>query len=106
MMMSKALILVALLLSGAAPVAAQQTLPKGSGDPLKDICTGFLEQGGQGVAGDRNKLCTCLVEQTQSRLTQQEMMIYSKAAETGQPPPPAVMDKVINIATVCLTTAR
>lgn len=94
------------LLFAAGPVCAQQALPKGSGDPLKDICTGFLEQGGQGVSGDRNKLCTCLVSETQSRLTRREMEIYSKAAETGQAPPPAIMDKVVNIATTCLTAAQ
>lgn len=90
----------------ALPVAAQQSLPKSSGDPLKEICTGFLEQGGTGVSGDRNKLCTCLVRETQTQLTQQEMVIYSKAAETGQAPPPAIMNKVVNIATICLTAAR
>lgn len=103
--MSKIFLMIALLLS-ALPAAAQQALPKGSGDPLKDICTGFLEQGGQGVSGDRNKLCSCLVKETQSRLSRQEMAVYNKAAETGQPPPPAIMDKVIGIATACLTAAQ
>lgn len=98
-------LLIALLVA-AMPTVAQQALPRGSGDPLKDICTGFLEQGGQGVSGDRNKLCTCLVSETKSRLTQREMEIYSKAAETGQAPPPAIMDKVVNIATTCLTAAQ
>ena len=97
-------LLIALLTS--LPAAAQQTLPKGAGDPLKEICTGFLEQGGQGVSGDRNKLCTCLVRETQSGLTRQEMALYSKAAETGQAPPPAIMEKVLNIATTCLTAAQ
>jgi hypothetical protein len=93
-------------LCAALPVAAQQSLPKTSGDPLKEICTSFLEQGGAGVSGDRNKLCTCLVRETQARLTQQEMLLYNKAAETGQPPPPAIMNKVVNIATTCLTAAQ
>lgn len=80
-----------------------QTLPKSSGNPPQEICTGFLAEVGQGVSGDRNKLCTCLVRETQSRLTALEMEAYSKAAENGQQPPPAVMEKVIGIATACLT---
>jgi hypothetical protein len=102
--MKKMLLLA--LTCATLPVAAQQSLPKTSGDPLKEICTGFLEQGGAGVSGDRNKLCTCLVRETQAGLTPQEMAIYSKAAETGQAPPPAIMNKVMNIATTCLTAAR
>ncbi|MBY0510129.1 MAG: hypothetical protein K2P94_08230, partial [Rhodospirillaceae bacterium] len=85
--MKKALLLA--IVFSTLPAAAQQALPKSSGDPLKEICTGFLEQGGAGVSGDRNKLCTCLVRETQGQLTRQEMEVYSKAAETGQPPPPA-----------------
>jgi len=101
----KAVFLAALIAWSALPASAQ-TLPRGSGDPLQDICTGFMEQGGQAVSGDRNKLCNCLVSETKARLTLQEMEIYAKAGETGQPPPPAIMEKVIGIATVCLTTAR
>jgi len=101
----KTAVLASVLVIAAVPAAAQ-TLPRGSGDPLRDICTSFMDQSGQGVSGDRNKLCTCLVSETQSRLTRQEMEIYAKAGETGQPPPPAIMEKVIAIATQCLTTAR
>ncbi len=90
----------------ALPAAAQQSVPKGSGDPLKDICTNFLEQGGGGVSGNRNTLCSCLVKETQARLTRQEMEIYNKASTAGQAPPPAIMDKVIGIATMCLTAAQ
>ena len=86
----------------AWPAAAQQNPPRGAGDPLQDICAGFLEQSGQGISGDRNKLCTCLVRETKGRLTEQEMKIYNKAGETGQAPPPAIMEKVIGIATTCL----
>ncbi len=102
--MNKMLLLA--IVFAAMPAGAQQALPKSSGDPLKEICTGFLEQGGAGVSGDRNKLCTCLVRETQARLTQQEMVLYSKAAETGQAPPPAIMNKVVDIATMCLTSGR
>ncbi len=62
-----------------------------------------MEQSGQSVAGDRNKLCGCLVQETQSRLTKEEMQTYARAAETGQAPPPAVMEKIMGIATTCLT---
>jgi hypothetical protein len=83
--------------------ASAQQLPKTSGDPLQDICTGFMEQSGQAVSGDRNKLCSCLVRETKARLTPKEMEAYNKASETGQPPPPAIMQKVIDVATVCLS---
>jgi hypothetical protein len=87
----------------AAASSMAQTLPKTSGDPLKDICTSFLEQGGQAVSGNRDNLCTCLVRETQSRLTPQEMEIYHKAGTTGQAPPPEIMNKVLGIATHCLS---
>ncbi len=89
----------------AAPALAQQSVPKTSGDPLQEICAGFLQQSGQGVSGDRNRLCACLSRETKSRLTEPEMRAYSRAAETGQPPPEAVMQKVMGIATTCLTEA-
>jgi hypothetical protein len=95
---------VALLLLVAAP-ARTQTPPKGAGDPLQGICTNFLDQSGQGISGDRDRLCTCLVRETKSRLTPQEMQAYNKATQAGRQPPPAVMDKVVGIATQCLTEA-
>ncbi len=94
-------VLIVTALFTALPAVAQ-TLPKASSDPLKEICTGFLEQGGQGVSGNRDNLCTCLVRETKARLTEREMIIYNKAGETGQQPPPEVMNKVIGIATDCL----
>ncbi len=99
----KSILIASLFALTALPALAQQSLPRGSGDPLQDICTGFMEQSGQGVSGDRNKLCSCLVRETKARLTAREMEIYQKAGETGQAPPPAVMDKVVAIATTCLT---
>ena len=98
----KNIVFAAAIMFIAVPAVAQ-TLPKASSDPLKDICTSFLEQGGQGVSGNRDNLCTCLVRETQSRLTRQEMEIYSKAGTTGQEPPPEIMNKVIGIATACLS---
>lgn len=89
----------------AGPTAAQQSLPKSSADPLQEICQGFLAQSGQGISGDRNRLCTCLARETKGRLTEPEMRAYARAAETGQPPPDAVMQKVLGIATTCLTEA-
>jgi hypothetical protein len=97
--------ILSLILVFAAVPAAAQTLPKSSGNPLEEICTGFMDQSGQGISGDRNKLCTCLVRETQSRLTRGEMEAYAKASEAGQQPPPQVMEKVVGIATMCLTDA-
>jgi len=98
-------ILGILFLCMGATLAHAQTLPPSSADPLRDICTGFLQQGGGSVAGDQQKLCTCLVAQTQKQLTHDEMVAYHAAAVTGQPPPPAIMQKVVGIATLCLTQA-
>ena len=89
----------------AGPAMGQQSLPKSNADPLQDICTGFLAQSGQGISGDRNRLCVCLSRETKIRLTEPEMKAYARAAETGQPPPDAVMQKVMGIATACLTEA-
>lgn len=91
-------VLSALFIAGAASAQTK--------DPLQEICTGFLTQGGAGVGGDHARLCTCLVGETQKQLTRQEMEIYNKAATTGQEPPPAIMKKVLGIATLCLTQAR
>lgn len=92
--------------TGFVPAWGQQSPPKSSGDPLMEICSGFLEQSGQGVSGDKGRLCTCLVRETKARLSEPEMKAYNRAAETGQPPPEAVMQKVIGIATACLTEAQ
>jgi hypothetical protein len=97
--MTKLIFVLAALL--VASTASAQTK-----DPLQEICTGFLNQGGASVGGDHARLCTCLVGETQKRLTRQEMEIYNKAATTGQEPPPAIMQKVVAIATLCLTQAR
>lgn len=92
-------------LAGAMPAYGQQSVPKPASDPLQEICSGFLQQSGQGISGDRNRLCTCLARETKSRLTEPEMRAYSRATETGQAPPEAVMQKVMGIATTCLTEA-
>jgi hypothetical protein len=99
--MGKSIVLLSGLLLGAA--AHAQT---GANDPLKEICTGFLAQGAGAVGGDHQRLCTCLVSETQKRLTRQEMEIYNKAATSGQQPPSAIMEKVVGIATMCLTPSR
>ncbi len=80
-----------------------QTLPKSSGNPLQEMCLGFLEESAQGISGDRSKLCTCLVREVQARMTAKEMEAYNKSAVNGQQPPPEVMEKVVGIATACLT---
>lgn len=102
--MIRSVFLTAALIAGVS--ASAQTLPKNSGDPLQEICTGFLAQSGAGIAGDHTRLCTCLVTETQKRLTREEMVAYDKANQTGQQPPAEVMQKVMGIATTCLTQAR
>ena len=101
--MIRSLVFFAALVADSAAIA--QT-PASSEDPLKEICTGFLAQSGVGVSGDQNKLCACLVAETQKRLTRREMEIYEKAVDSGTQPPPAVTEKVLGIATACLTQAR
>lgn len=102
----RAIFFASILAMAAVPAAGQQPRPGQSGDPLQEICTGFMDQSGHSVAGDRNKLCACLVRETKARLTVKEMEIYSKAGEAGQPPPTAIMEKVMGVATTCLTAAR
>ncbi len=102
----KAVYFASILAIASLPAAGQQARPGASGDPLQDICTGFMDQSGQGLSGDRNKLCACLVRETKARLTVKEIEIYSKAGETGQQPPPAIMEKVMGVATTCLTAPR
>jgi hypothetical protein len=97
-MIRNVVVLFALLASSAAFAQTR--------DPLQEICTGFLSQGGSSVAGDHARLCTCLVGETQKRLTRQEMEIYHQATSSGQEPPPAIMQKVVAIATMCLTDSR
>jgi len=99
--MTKIILLAAAILMSDA--ARAQSLPNNSNDPLMEICTGFLAQSGGGIAGDQAKLCSCLVGETQRQLTRQEMEIYQKATSSGAQPPPAIMQKVIGIATLCLT---
>lgn len=89
----------------ASNSALSQTVPK-AGDPLQEICTGFLAQSGAGIAGDQQKLCSCLIAETQKQLTRQEMEIYRKATSSGEAPPPGIMQKVMGVATVCLTQSR
>lgn len=96
--------LAALLLASTTPAFAQ-TGTRNGGNPLEEICSGFLESSGQGISGDQAKLCTCLVTQIQTRLTRPEMEAYAAAGANGQQPPPAVMEKVLAIATQCLTGA-
>ena len=74
--------------------------------PLQAICTGFLAQSGVSIAGDQNKLCACLVDEAQKQLTREDMEAFSQAMSGGQQPPPEVLQKTMNVATVCLTQAR
>ena len=73
---------------------------------LLGICSGVLAQGAGGVSGDHDKLCACLVRETSTKLTTAEMSAYSEASLNNAAPPSAVMDKVMAIATRCLSAAQ
>ena len=88
----------------AQPVLAQ-SIPA-SGDATMAICTGFLAQGAGSMSGDKTKLCNCLIRETGTKLSTEEMMAYAQASMNSQTPPPAVLDKVMNIATTCLQEAQ
>ena len=98
-------VLAALLIVSSATAQAQ-TLPKSSGNPLEEMCTAFLEQGGAGVSGNHGTLCSCLVREIQARLTRAELEAYNKASESGGEVPPAIMQKVLAVASTCLTQAQ
>ncbi len=84
----------------AAPVGGD------GGNPMLAICSGFLSQGAGSVSGDKTKLCACLVRETTTKLTAAEMQAYAEASLNSQAPPPAVMDKVMAVATTCLKEAQ
>jgi len=98
------MIVVAALLCAGHAMA--QTLPQGSGDPLEDICSGFLEQNSLKVSGSAKKLCTCLVREVKGKLSRAEMELYDKAAAAAKPLPDALQTKISNIAVQCLTEAQ
>ena len=105
-MTMKRLIGVAMALV-ATPVLAQTTTQAPSNaDPIQAICSGFLAENSAGVSADKVKLCSCLVRETKSRLSVDEMKSYSQANLNGQAPSDAVMQKVIAIAQTCLTEAK
>ena len=89
-----------------ASVAPAQTVPKASGDPLQEICSGFLEQNSLKVGGDMAKLCTCLVREVKGQLSRTEMETYDKLNAAAKPLPAALQNKVTNIAVQCLTAAQ
>jgi hypothetical protein len=92
---------------GAAHARAQGlSSSQGGGNPLLAMCGGMLAEGAAGVSGDKNRLCTCLVRDTSAKLTHEEMMAYAEASTNSQAPPPAVMNKVMAIATACLQEAQ
>jgi hypothetical protein len=89
-----------------ASVSPAQTLPKTSGDPLEEICSGFLEQNSLKVGGDMAKLCTCLVREVKGQLSRTEMETYDRLNAAAKPLPNALQNKVTNIALQCLTAAQ
>jgi len=100
----RSLIAVAFVL--CATVAQAQTVPQGSGDPLQDICSGFLEQNSLKISGSAAKLCTCLVREVKGKLSRAEMEAYDKANAAAKPLPAGLQDKITGIAVQCLTEAQ
>lgn len=94
----------ALLLCAGA--AQGQTLPQSSGDPLHDICSGFLDQNSLAVSGDAKRLCTCLVREVKGQLTRGEMELYDKLNAAAKPLPTSLQNKISGIAVQCLTEAQ
>jgi hypothetical protein len=95
------------LAASVMTVQAQSTVaPSTGGNPMLSICSDLLAQGVGTVSGDKNKLCTCLVHETSTKLSIAEMEAYSKASLNSQAPPQDVMNKVMAIATRCLREAQ
>jgi hypothetical protein len=97
---------VALVFCLFALPALAQTMPKTSGDPLEEICSGFLEQNGLKVSGDMGRLCGCLVREVKGQLSRAEMENYDRLNAAGRPLPPALQNKISGIAVQCLTAAK
>ncbi|MBL8628843.1 MAG: hypothetical protein JNM81_04400 [Rhodospirillaceae bacterium] len=100
----RALLIAAAVL--ASSVASAQTLPKSSGDPLVEICSGFLEQNRLTVGGDMALLCNCLVREVKAKLSSAEMETYDKYNAAAKPLPPALQNKISGIAVQCLSEAQ
>lgn len=99
-------LIAALLFFGSACFAHAQTVPKTSGDPLEEICSGFLQQNNLTISGSAARLCTCLVREVKGKLSRSEMEAYDRANANAQPLPPALQEKITGIAVQCLTEAR
>jgi hypothetical protein len=98
--------MIAVALMMFATVAHAQSLPNNSGDPLQEICSGFLEQNNLNIGGSVAKLCTCLVREVKGKLSRTEMETYDKFNAAAKPLPPALQDKISGIAVQCLTEAK
>lgn len=96
-------LLSAVSLHGAA---IAQSPPKTQGDPLMEICSGFLDQNSLSISGDAKRLCSCLVREVKGKLSKAEMEVYDRRNQAGQPLPDALQNKITGIAVQCLTEAR
>lgn len=85
--------------------AQSRNAPSSAADPTMSLCSGLLAESGVAMTG-KDKLCKCLISEVTSKLTADEMVAYAQANMNSQTPPAAVMDKVMGIATRCLTQAR
>lgn len=102
-MAMKTIKLAVVLCALAAPALAQ---PQTGNDPLLEICSGFLEQNSLKVSGDAARLCNCLVREVKGKLSRSEMETYDRLNAQSRPLPPALQNKISNIAIQCLTEAQ
>jgi hypothetical protein len=98
--------IAAALILCASAVSAQTAPRQSSGDPLEEICSGFLQQNNLTIGGNAGKLCTCLAREVKGKLSRSEMETYDRANSDAQPLPPALQEKISGIAVQCLTEAR
>lgn len=99
-------VLLMLATAGHASPGLAQTMGATNGDPLLEICSGFLEQNRLAISGDAGRLCSCLVREVQSKLSRQEMEVYDSYNAAAKPLPAALQKKITGIATQCLGEAK
>lgn len=106
----RALVIAAAILispAGFARTVQAQAIPNSpGGDPLIEICSGFLEQNSLKVGGDMARLCSCLVREVKGKLSRAEMETYDKYNAAAKPLPNALQNKISGIAVQCLTEAQ
>jgi len=75
------------------------------GNAHEKVCQTFLSQSGMSVGGSSTILCSCLVNEIQSKLSTNEMRAYQASSSGGKALSPALQQKVTQIASACLIKA-